>query len=214
MHSLHSLTHARSVGLRHSPAHRLRLIGHGRSRSLPFLLRPLAVHLSCWPGSRKNGAAHPDAAIDRRRLRYLKDWHLVLTHPHYDAYSPPLHFVDDWMNRTMHGQEGGGDEGASDGDGGDDSGALDDTSASAAAPGEDQAAASVDPLGGDDFRFCSMGSADTWTPMHTDVSRGRLTAPRRARCCHSLSDTARALPPLSPIATAAHARQSAATQNQ
>lgn len=74
-------------------------------------------------------------------LRYLKDWHIVRDFPEYRAYDVPPPFCDDWLNDWWT-KEGG-------------------RKAWAENNGITHSA--------NDYRFCYMGSAGTFTPLHHDV---------------------------------------------
>ena len=47
-------------------------------------------YLDYWNGSKRE-----------KELLYLKDWHFVQESPHYEAYSVPKYFKDDWLNEYL-----------------------------------------------------------------------------------------------------------------
>ena len=72
-------------------------------------------------------------------LRYLKDWHIVRDFPEYQAYRVPAPFRDDWLNDWW-------------------------TKGRSAWAERNNV-----PHTANDYRFCYMGSAGTFTPLHHDV---------------------------------------------
>lgn len=74
-------------------------------------------------------------------LRYLKDWHIARDFPRYEAYATPLPFKEDWLNDWWANPEGR----------------------------EAWAKQHKVPHEMNDYRFCYMGSAGTFTPLHHDV---------------------------------------------
>lgn len=92
----------------------------------------LAKELRGLRGAERRGEAWEGFVEERLgRLPYCKDWHFARQFKGCGAYSLPVYFSEDWLNRYY-------DE---------------------------------NPALGDDYRFCYMGPAGTWTPLHRDVMR-------------------------------------------
>lgn len=105
------------------------------------------------PSSSFAASSSSSPQLSRYELKYLKDWHLVQTYPHYEAYHTPAHFLDDWMNydslKYLQSQS---------------------TLSSFPPPSSPSSSSlSSSSLPPDDFRFCYAGAGGTWTPMHSDV---------------------------------------------
>ncbi|KXZ56873.1 hypothetical protein GPECTOR_1g788 [Gonium pectorale] len=133
-------------------------------------------------------------------LWYLKDWHFVAEFPDYGAYRLPVYFADDWLNafydsraterqlgatsaaRAQQDPHAAPAAGSTGGASSPDAAGLcradvaaeaapPPSTSSASAPASAPTSTPAPAAFTSDYRFCYLGPAGTWTPLHSDVLR-------------------------------------------